>query len=167
MINSVVLVGRLTKDPELRKTPSNKSVSSFVLACDKPIRSNDNNNNADFISCVAWNQSAEYLCNYGKKGSIVSVQGRIQTRNYDNQQGQKVYVTEVLAERLTVITRSNSNSNTSQYNANQSHANDNSQVRTSNADQTFTPSSNISYSGDNQEDSSPALDISSDDLPFY
>lgn len=105
MINSVVLVGRLTKDVELRKTQSGLSVASFTVACDRRLSQAQKNNNeqsADFINCVAWRGSADFLGNYAHKGDTVGVEGRIQTRNYDRD-GQRVYVTEVLANSVTLL----------------------------------------------------------------
>lgn len=101
-INSVVLAGRITKEPELRKTQTGKSVCSFVIACDHP-KTKDGESAADFISCVAWNQSADYLCAYAHTGDLIGIQGSIQTRSYDDQSGQRRYVTEVLANRLTIL----------------------------------------------------------------
>ena len=95
-VNSVVLVGRLTKDVEMRKTESNHSVCSFTVAINRWDK------NADFINCVAWTNSAEFLHTYAMKGDIVSVEGRIQTRNYDGKDG-KVYVTEVIADNVQLI----------------------------------------------------------------
>ena len=105
MINSVVLVGRLTKDIELRKTQSGLSVVSFTVACDRRLSQEQRNNNeqfADFISCVAWRGSADFLGKYAHKGDTVGVEGKIQTRNYDRE-GQRVYVTEVLANSVNLL----------------------------------------------------------------
>ena len=104
MINRVTLEGRLTKDPELKKTQSGTDVCMFTLAVDRNSskQKDDNRQTADFISCVAWKQSAEYLSAFGNKGSLVVLEGRIQTRNYDGSDGKRVYVTEVVAERLSV-----------------------------------------------------------------
>ena len=101
-INSVVLAGRITKEPELRKTQSGKSVCSFTLACDRP-KAKDGESSADFISCVAWNQSADYLCTYAHIGDLIGVTGSIQTRSYDDQSGQRRYMTEVLVNRLMIL----------------------------------------------------------------
>ena len=105
MINSVVLVGRLTKDIELRKTQSGLSVASFTIACDRRLSQEQRNNNeqsADFINCVAWRGSADFLGKYARKGDTVGVEGKIQTRNYDRD-GQRVYVTEVLANSVNLL----------------------------------------------------------------
>lgn len=105
MINNVVLIGRLTKDIELRKTQSGLSVASFTVACDRRLSQEQRNNNeqsADFINCVAWRGSADFLGNYAHKGDTVGVEGRIQTRSYDRD-GQRVYVTEVLANSVNLL----------------------------------------------------------------
>ena len=104
MINRVTLEGRLTKDPERKKTQSGTDVCMFTLAVDRNSskQKDDNRQTVDFISCVAWKQSAEYLSAFGNKGSLVVLEGRIQTRNYEGSDGRKVYVTEVVADHLSV-----------------------------------------------------------------
>lgn len=105
MINSVVLVGRLTRDIELRKTQSGLSVASFTIACDRRLSQEQKNNNeqsADFINCVAWRGSADFLGSYAHKGDTVGVEGKIQTRSYDRD-GQRVYVTEVLENSVNLL----------------------------------------------------------------
>jgi single-strand DNA-binding protein len=109
MLNRVALVGRLTRDPELRRTGSGKAVTSFNLAVERNFKSDDQE--ADFISCVCWGKIAENTERCCSKGSMVSIDGRIQTRNYDNSQGQKVYVTEVIADSVQFI-QTNRNNNT-------------------------------------------------------
>lgn len=103
-MNCVALVGRLTKDPELRTTQSGLSYCQFTLAVDRRVsEKSQTQQTADFIGCVAWRQSADYLSNYGQKGSVVALEGKIQTRNYDDRDGKKVYVTEVVANNLSLI----------------------------------------------------------------
>ena len=152
MVNRVILVGRLTKDVELRKTNTNTSVCSFTLACNRRYASNAaNGQSADFINCVAWRQSAEFLAKYAQKGAIVAVEGSIQTRNYEGQNG-RVYVTEVVCDNVQLIGSNRSS--------------DAPQPREDN--QTFTPA--VQPSADENDDifsNTPSLDISSDDLPFY
>jgi single-strand DNA-binding protein len=157
-INSVTLVGRLTKDIELRKTNSNTSVCNFTVAVDRRFQSQQQGGqSADFISCIAWRQSADFLAQYAGKGTIVGVEGRIQTRSYDGQNG-KVYVTEVVADSVQIISSRNG--------ANATANNSYSAPVTNN--QTFTPSVEPSYdSMDDDFSNTPSLDISSDDLPFY
>ena len=103
MINRVILTGRLVRDPELRKTQSGKSVANFTVAVDRPRRKDQEATDADFVSCQAWNKTAEYIRNYAKKGTLIGVDGRIQTRNYDNTAGQKVYVTEVVCDSVSLL----------------------------------------------------------------
>lgn len=102
-MNRVCLVGRLTRDTELRATPSGVYTTSNTVAVKRDFKNAEGNYEADFINIVAWKGTAEYLCNYANKGSLVSIVGKIQTRNYDNQQGQKVYVTEVVAENVAIL----------------------------------------------------------------
>ena len=105
MINNVVLVGRLTKEVELRKTNSGLSVATFTVACDRRGQKNpDGTSQADFISVTAWRQSAEFLGQYAHKGAMVAVEGRIQTRSFDDQKtGQKRWVTEVVADNVSLL----------------------------------------------------------------
>lgn len=103
MINNTVLVGRLTKDVELRYTPSNVAVATFTLAVNRTFKNENGERETDFINCVMWRQQAENLANWCKKGALIGITGRIQTRSYDNQQGQRVYVTEVVAEQFQLL----------------------------------------------------------------
>lgn len=144
MINNVVLVGRMTREVELRYTPSNIAVATFTLAVNRDYKSENGEREADFINVVLWRQAAENLANWTKKGSLVGVTGRIQTRNYDNQQGQRVYVTEVVAERFQLLeSRGDNQGQTQQQNAAPNFAREN-----------------------NQQTATNPLDISDDDLPF-
>lgn len=154
MINRVVLVGRLTKDIELRKTASNLSVAQFTLACDKRIKPKTAGApTADFIPCVAWRQSAEFLAQYARKGQIVGVEGSISTRNYQDNTGATRYVTEVTCDNVRLIgsaPRSESPAVAQDYN------------------RTYTPAAE-SHFGNADDDfaNTPSYDVSSDDLPFY
>ncbi len=103
MINRVVLVGRMTRDPELRRTPQGDAVASFTLAVNRNYTSRDGQQQADFINCVVWRKPAENVERYCSKGSLVGVEGRIQTRSYDNSQGQKVYVVEVICDSVQFL----------------------------------------------------------------
>ena len=159
-ITRVTLVGRLTKDIELKKTNSNASVCNFTVAVDRRFQSQQaNGQSADFINCIAWRQSADFLAQYAGQGTIVAVEGRIQTRSYDGQNG-KVYVTEVVADNVQIISnRSGQSTGASNYAPNNSYQSNN---------QTFTPSVDPGYeSMDDDFSNTPSLDISSDDLPFY
>lgn len=100
-INRVILTGRLTKDVELRATPSGANVVSFTVAVDSYGKDqNGNQNQASFVNCVAWNNQAKFLSQYCKKGNLLAIDGRLQTRSYDRKDGTKAYVTEVVAERV-------------------------------------------------------------------
>ncbi|MBR0386011.1 MAG: single-stranded DNA-binding protein [Erysipelotrichaceae bacterium] len=150
MINRVILVGRLTRDPALRKTNTGKSVVSFTLAVDrrKSANTDPNQPTADFIPCVAWNQAADLIAQYTHKGSQIGVDGRIQTRNYDdpNNPGKKVYVTEVVCDNFTFLdTRNSENRQTADNNS--GYYPDDSMYEEPTVD-------------------TPTLNISSDDLPF-
>lgn len=103
MLNSTCLVGRLTKEVNLKYTPSNQAVATFSLAVNRNFKSQNGEREADFINCVIWRQQAENLANWAKKGALIGITGRIQTRSYENQQGQRVYVTEVVAENFQLL----------------------------------------------------------------
>ncbi|MCS9993916.1 single-stranded DNA-binding protein [Streptococcus thermophilus] len=103
MMNSVCLVGRMTKDAELKYTGNNIAVASFSLAVNRNFKDANGEREADFINCVIWRQQAENLANWAKKGALIGITGRIQTRSYENQQGQRVYVTEVVAENFQML----------------------------------------------------------------
>ena len=103
MMNSTCLVGRLTNEVNLRYTPSNVAVATFTLAVNRTFKNENGDREADFINCVMWRQQAENLANWAKKGALIGITGRIQTRSYDNQQGQRVYVTEVVAETFQLL----------------------------------------------------------------
>ncbi|MGE7604310.1 single-stranded DNA-binding protein [Peribacillus sp. NPDC097675] len=103
MMNRVVLVGRLTKDPELRYTPNGVPVATFTLAVNRTFTNAQGEREADFINCVVWRKPAENVANFLKKGSLAGVDGRVQTRNYEGQDGKRVYVTEILAESVQFL----------------------------------------------------------------
>ncbi|CAI2619480.1 single-stranded DNA-binding protein [Lactobacillus kunkeei] len=103
MINRTTLIGRLTKDAELRYSQSGNAVANFTLAVNRAFTNQQGEREADFINCVIWRKSAENFANLTHKGSLVGIDGRIQTRNYENQQGQRVYVTEVVIENFALL----------------------------------------------------------------
>lgn len=114
MLNRVILIGRLTKDPELRYTPAGVAVAQFTLAVDRPF-SRDNGGGerereADFIPIVTWRQLAEQCANYLRKGRLTAIEGRIQVRNYENNEGRRVYVTEVIADNVRFLESPNRDS---------------------------------------------------------
>lgn len=159
MMNRSILVGRLTKDPELRFTPNGVAVSTFTLAVNRAF-SNNGEREADFINCVVWRKAAENAANYLKKGSLAGVDGRIQTRHYDGQDGKRVYVTEVIAESVQFLEPRNSdtgdNSNSSSSQSSQNRQQNSSQRNDFNPNGANDPFSNVVQ----------PIDISDDDLPF-
>lgn len=152
MINRVVLVGRLTKDPEVRYIQSGTAVVSFTLAVNRQYTNQQGQRDADFINCVIWRKPAENFANFTKKGSLVGIDGRLQTRNYENQQGQRVYVTEVIVDNFALL---ESRSQTEQRN--NGEVSNNSNPFSDQTNQSVDPFS---------EESTDSIDISDDDLPF-
>jgi single-strand DNA-binding protein len=137
-MNKVLLIGRLTKDAELRYTANGKAVASFTVAVQR------NKEEADFINCVAWNKTAENLANYTSKGSLIGVEGSIQTRSYKNNEGKTVYVTEVWAQSVEFLSSKGKGSGS----------------------QNNTPTNqNEAYNDPFAGEGTPS-DISDDDLPF-
>lgn len=143
MLNSTCLVGRLTKDAELRYTTNNQAVATFTLAVNRNFKSQNGEREADFINCVIWRQQAENLANWCKKGALIGITGRIQTRSYENQQGQRVYVTKVVADNFQLLEFNKQN--------NQGHSQENSQP---------------DFSQQAEPMNANPMDISDDDLPF-
>lgn len=102
-MNKAILIGRLTRDPELRTTPTGRNVCQFSVAVSRTFTNANGEREADFINCVVWDKQAENLVKYQKKGNQIAVEGRIQTRNYDDKDGKKVYVTEILASNISFL----------------------------------------------------------------
>lgn len=111
MINNVTLIGRLTRDAELRYTQTNIATAQFNIACNRNFKNANDEYDADFINCVMWREQAERFCNWTRKGMLVGIVGRIQTRSYENQQGQRVYVTEVVAESFQILEKRDNTAN--------------------------------------------------------
>lgn len=185
MINNVVLVGRLTRDVELRYTQSGTAVASFSLAIDRQFKNAQGERETDFINCVMWRKAAENFAQFTRKGSLVGIEGSIQTRNYENQQGQRVYVTEVLANNFSLLeprsvteqrpaTNNNGSSNYGGFGGN------NNQQPSFGGDDPFASSfnsgdSDFNFSNNNASSNDPfasntndsnSIDIADDDLPF-
>ena len=110
-MNKVILIGRLTKDPEVKNTASQVTVCRFTIAVDRKFKDQNGQRQADFISCVAWRQTANFISSYFHKGSKIAVVGSIQTRTYDDQSGQKRYVTDVVVDEAEFVDSANSNGN--------------------------------------------------------
>ena len=108
-MNKVLLIGRLTKDPELRYTQSGTAVASFTLAVNRRFSNQSGEREADFINCVAWQKSAEFAANYFRKGQQMALEGRLQVRSYDGNDGQRRWVTEVVAEQIEFVGSKNEN----------------------------------------------------------
>lgn len=154
----MVLVGRMTKDADLQYTASNIAVATFNLAVNRNFKNNNGEREADFINCVIWRQQAENLANWAKKGALVGITGRMQTRNYENQQGQRVYVTEVVADSFQLLESRNTQEQrggNSQAPSQNNYGNTGSQ----------TPDFGNGFGGFGAGSSTP-MDISDDDLPF-
>ena len=181
MINNVVLVGRLTRDAELRYTQSNIAVATFTLAVNRPFKNEAGERDADFINCVIWRLSAENLANWAKKGSLIGITGVIQTRSYDNQQGQRVYVTEVVASNFQLLESRNSQQNNQGHQDNhggyqqQGYSNQGGSFQNGNSygqQGSFLGGDTTNPVPDFTRDNNPfgrptnPLDISDDDLPF-
>lgn len=104
-MNKVILIGRLTKDADLRATTSGTSVASFTLAVDRPFKAQDGTKETDFINCIAWRNQAENVSKYVHKGSLIAVEGRLQVRTYDDESGKRNWITEVVADSITFLER--------------------------------------------------------------
>ncbi|MHC5253201.1 single-stranded DNA-binding protein [Listeria kieliensis] len=155
MINRVVLVGRLTANPELRYTPAGVAVTTFTLAVNRNFKNGQGEQEADFINIVVWRKPAENVANFLRKGSLAGVDGRIQTRNYEGQDGKRVYVTEVVAESVQFLEPKNGATSSNNTNGgNQSYS------------QRNTPQAAHNASNDPFASDGKPIDISDDDLPF-
>jgi single-strand DNA-binding protein len=159
MINRVVLVGRLTKNPELRYTPNGVAVTTFTLAVNRPFKSKQGDQEADFVPIVVWRKPAENAANFLSKGSIAGVDGRIQTRNYDNNEGKRVYVTEVIADSVQFLEPKGTHSS-GQSTSGNNYISGSRNTGTSQS-QRSEPSFEDPFTGD-----SKPIDINDDDLPF-
>lgn len=144
-MNRVCLIGRITRDPELRKTNTGTSVISFILAVNRRF-AKEGEQQADFINCQAWRQSADFMANYVKQGALLGVEGRIQTRNYKDRSDRTVYVTEVVCDSVQILAQKRAEEAPNTYG----------QVNYNQSEYTDVESE---YGGD-------MVDISSDDLPF-
>lgn len=176
-MNRVVLVGRLTKDPELRYTPNGVPVATFTLAVNRTFTNAQGEREADFINCVIWRKPAENVANFLKKGSLAGVDGRVQTRNYEGQDGKRVYVTEILAESVQFLEpRSSSAGERNEggsygggqksYNNNNGGNDQNSYGQTPNQNQRSNNNNYTRVDDDPFANDGKTIDISDDDLPF-
>ncbi|API88303.1 single-stranded DNA-binding protein [Marinilactibacillus sp. 15R] len=177
MINNVVLVGRMTRDAELRYTGSGTAVASFSIAVERTFTNAQGERETDFINCVAWRKTAEIISNFTRKGSLVGVTGRIQTRNYTNNEGRKVYITEVVCENFQMLEpksvtekRSQNDNDSSGYSNNANYSNQNSNTQRNNQapgnNQNQNKNNFANFDEDPFEKNDDPIDISDDDLPF-
>jgi single-strand DNA-binding protein len=154
VLNRVVLIGRLTRDPELRYTPNGVAVTTFSLAVDRPYTNQQGERETDFINIVTWRGLAENCANYLKKGRLAAADGRLQIRNYENNEGRKVYVTEVVADNVRFLESGQGSSQGSQNNQYQTG-----QEGGGNRDK-------ARFNDDPFANDGKPIDISDDDLPF-
>jgi len=170
MLNRVVLVGRLTKDPELKMTSTGTPVASFTIAVNRTFTNQQGEREADFIPIVVWRRQAENVNQYVRKGSLVGVDGRIQVRHYENQEGRRVYVTEVVAESVQFLEPRNASGNTNNsYGFNDPGPVDpGAGFGSQNAYQgeTATAKQPAKWDEDPFANNGQKIDISEDDLPF-
>jgi single-strand DNA-binding protein len=179
MINRVVLVGRLTKDPELKYTQTGIAVTRFTLAVNRAFQSASGEREADFISCVAWRKQAENVANFLKKGSLVGVDGRIQTGSFEGQDGKRVYTTEVVADSTQFLEpRSGSGENRSgagapyqgsQQSEQPSYQNQQSNQQYQQSNQQYQQPNQQNYTRTDDDPFSTGggpIEVSDDDLPF-
>ena len=162
MLNKVILIGRLTKDPELRVTTTGISVGTFSLAVGRTFASANGEKETDFFNCVCYRKLAENVGRFVKKGSLVSVEGRIQNRSYDGQDGVKRYITEIICENVVFL---DSKGQASENNYNNNYQQSSQQTFNINQQPKF---SNQQYQQkeDSYFDNNHNVDISEDDLPF-
>lgn len=165
MINNVTIIGRTTKDIELRATSSGTNNASFTLAVERNFKNANGEKETDFINCVAWRKTAEIVAQYAPKGSMIGVRGRIQTRNYENNQGVRVYITEIVADEVQLIDTRNNNQGTNanyyQNNANNGGFNGGQQQSSVNTNDPFQNSVQGGFNMNNN-----TLEVDSSDLPF-
>ncbi|WP_456364771.1 single-stranded DNA-binding protein (plasmid) [Priestia aryabhattai] len=172
MMNRTILVGRLTKDPEFRYTPSGVAVATFTLAVNRTFTNQSGEREADFINCVVWRKQAENVANFLKKGSLAGIDGRIQTRSFEGQDGKRVYVTEVVAESVQFLEPKSGGGNPG-GSSNNSSQGGNRGGGTRNTAQGGSGNGQQGNQGYTRVDEDPfannsteTIDISDDDLPF-
>lgn len=167
MLNRVILIGRLTRDPELRYTPAGVAVAQFTLAVDRPFTNQQGERETDFIPVVTWRQLAETCAHYLRKGRLAAVEGRLQVRSYDNAEGRKVYVTEVVADNVRFLEPPSAQA--ARTEAAPGHAPSYSSYSSGAPAQTSRPTGASSASEPRERDpfdDGQPIDISDDDLPF-
>lgn len=160
-MNKALLIGRLTKDPELRTTSTGRNVCQFSIAVNRNFTNANGEREADFINCVVWDKQAENLVKYQKKGNQIAVDGRIQTRNYEDKDGKRVYVTEILANNISFLDSKGTNTSSNDFNSLPEPPREDS-VSSSNMNNMET----VSVDKDPFEAFGDSIEISDNDLPF-
>ncbi|MFS0817101.1 single-stranded DNA-binding protein [Lysinibacillus sp. 1P01SD] len=169
MINRVVLVGRLTKDPELRYSPNGIASCRFQVAVNRTFQNQQGEREADFISCVAWRKQAENLANFMKKGSLIALEGRIQTGSYEGQDGKRVYTTDVVADSIQFLEPRNSTGGSQGVSNYESSTNTSGQYQGSSQGQYGGNNNQSSYTKVDEDpfaNSKGPMEVNQDDLPF-
>ena len=154
-MNKALLIGRLTKDPELRATSTGRNVCQFSIAVNRNFTNANGEREADFINCVVWDKQAENLAKYQHKGNQIAVEGRIQTRNYDDKDGKRVYVTEILATNISFLDAKGTSNGAGSFN----------NIPDPSMEQPSTTST-VSVEKDPFEAFGDSIEISDNDLPF-
>ena len=171
-MNKAILIGRLTRDPELRYTSSNRAVCQFTVAIDRPFTNQaSGQREADFINVVAWDKTGENIGKYMTKGRLIAVEGRIQTRNYENNEGRRVYVTEVIASNVQFLESKNATSNNNGFDSMPEPPQERTPYdfggeTTTETNETVTPTMNIEDEKDPFASFGEQVEISDNDLPF-
>ena len=170
-MNKAILIGRLTRDPELRYTSSNRAVCQFTIAIDRPFTNQaSGQREADFINVVAWDKTGENVGKYMTKGRLIAVEGRIQTRNYDNNEGRKVYVTEVIANNVQFLESRNATSNNNGFDSMPEPPQEKTPYdfgeENPNIESKTTPTMNVEDEKDPFASFGEQVEISDNDLPF-
>lgn len=151
MINRTILVGRLTKDPEVKYTSSNIAYARFTLAVNRTFSGANGEREADFIQCIAWRKQAENLARFVKKGSLLGVEGRIQTGSYDDKDGIRKYTTDVVADSVQFLESKSQSSNDNNYVPRAPREDNNNKYQERSVE---------------RKQNTPSIDVSEDDLPF-
>lgn len=163
MMNSVQLIGRLTKDIDLRYTQSGTAVGSFNLAVERNFKNADGERETDFIRCQIWRKAAENLEKFTSKGSLIGIEGSVQTRNYENNQGQRVYVTEINVDNFTLLESKKDSQNNNASGAQDNNVGEYNQQTQNTTQNNFKANTGTSFGG---HANTQSIDVNDDDLPF-
>lgn len=161
-MNKALLIGRLTRDPELKSTSTGRNVCQFSIAVNRNFTNANGEREADFINCVVWDKQAENLVKYQKRGNQIAVDGRIQTRNYEDKDGKRVYVTEILANSISFLDSKGTNTSSNDFNSLPEPPREDSVSSSSNMNNMET----VSVDKDPFEAFGDSIEISDNDLPF-